>query len=191
MGKERLLAFSDGVIAIIITIMVLEIHAPAEPSFAALREEWPVFLAYVLSFLYIGIYWNNHHHLLFAAERVNGAILWANLALLFFLSLVPVATAWLGRTNFAAAPTAFYGMTLLAPAIAYYILQGLLLRAAGPGSLLAAALKSDWKGKLSPFVYVAAIGLAFVEPRASLALYAAVAALWIIPDTRVERLTER
>lgn len=188
MNKERMLAFSDGVIAIIITIMVLELHAPSEPTIAALYDEWHTFVAYILSFINVGIYWNNHHHLLQASKSVNGVILWANLSLLFFLSLIPFATAWLGRTEFAATPTAFYGACLLAPAIAYYVLQSLLLRAAGPRSLLAQALKSDWKGKLSPLAYVAAIAVAFAAPAVSLGVYALVALIWLIPDPRVERL---
>ncbi|MBY0423629.1 MAG: TMEM175 family protein [Parvularculaceae bacterium] len=187
MGKERLLAFSDGVIAIIITIMVLEMHAPHEPTLKALAASWPVFLSYVLSFVNVGIYWNNHHHLLHGTERVNAGILWANLALLFFLSLIPFATAWLGETQFASVPTALYGAVLLAPAIAYYVLQTLLLREGGPESVLARALRSDWKGKLSPLAYVVAIPLALVEPWASLATYLAVALIWLIPDPRVER----
>ncbi|MEQ1931468.1 MAG: TMEM175 family protein [Parvularculaceae bacterium] len=191
MGKERLLAFSDGVIAIIITIMVLELRPPHEATFEALGEVLPTFLSYVLSFLYVGIYWNNHHHLLHCATRVNGAILWANLALLFFLSLIPFATAWLGETHFAAAPTAVYGAALLAPAIAFYVLQSLLLRSEGPASLMARALRSDWKGKLSPLFYVAAIALTFVEPRLSLAIYVLVALVWFVPDSRVEKLAAR
>lgn len=188
MNKDRMLAFSDGVIAIIITIMVLELHAPSEPTIAALYDEWHTFVAYILSFINVGIYWNNHHHLLQASKRVNGVILWANLSLLFFLSLIPFATAWLGQTEFAATPTAFYGVSLLAPAIAYYVLQSLLLRAAGPQSLLALALKSDWKGKLSPLAYVAAIAVAFAAPAVSLGIFALVALIWLIPDPRVERL---
>lgn len=190
MEKERMLAFSDGVIAIIITIMVLELHAPDEPTFAALFEDWHTFVAYVLSFVNVGIYWNNHHHLLHAARSVNGGILWANLVFLFFLSLLPFATAWLGRTEFAATPTAFYGVMLFAPAIAYYVLQTLLLRAAGPDSLLANALKSDWKGKLSPFIYLIAIAAAARAPWLSLSLYGLVALVWLVPDRRVERLYE-
>ena len=187
MEKDRLLAFSDGVIAIIITIMVLELRAPHEPSLEALRALAPTFLSYVLSFLYVAIYWNNHHHLLYTADRVNGGILWANMMLLFFLSLVPFTTAWLGHTKGAAWPTAFYGVSLLMPAIAFYVLQNLIVRAHGPDHVLRRALGDDWKGNLSPLLYLAGIGLAFVEPRAAQALFVLVALIWLVPDSRIEK----
>src|SRR5215813_11469870 len=161
MEKDRLLAFSDGVIAVIITIMVLELKAPHDPSPAALLSMAPDFLSYVLSFTYVAIYWNNHHHMLYVTERINGGILWANLALLFFLSLVPVSTAWLGNTHGALWPTVVYGVTLLCPGVAYYVLQNLIVREQGRDSLIAKALGEDWKGNLSPILYIVGIGLAF------------------------------
>jgi uncharacterized membrane protein len=185
--KARLETFSDGVIAILITIMVLELHTPAGTSWHALGHELPVLLAYVLSFLYLGIYWNNHHHMLAAVSRVNGVTLWANLHLLFWLSLVPLSTAWMSEHRFPAAPTAVYGIVLLAAAIAYLILQAALLRAEGEDSRLRAAVGSDLKGKLSVFLYCLAIGLAFVDRWISLALYVTVALIWLVPDPRVER----
>src|SRR5262245_1711641 len=182
MEKDRLLAFSDGVIAIIITIMVLELRPPHEPTWAALRELAPKFLSYVLSFIYVGIYWNNHHHFMYVAKSVNGAILWANMGLLFCLSLVPFTTAWLGESGGAAIPTAVYGASLLLPAFAYLTLQTLMIHADGPDSALARAIKADgfgdWKGKLSPVLYAAGIGLAFVAPQVSWALYVLVALIW-------------
>ena len=187
MGKERLLAFSDGVIAIIITIMVLELRPPHENTLEGLREIAPVFLAYVLSFLYVAIYWNNHHHMMQVCERVNGAILWANMHLLFWLSLTPFTTAWLGETGGAVWPTAVYGFTLLMSAVAYYILQTLLVREHGEEHVLKQAIQHDWKGKLSPLAYVAGIGLAFVAPTISHALYLAVALIWLVPDRRIEK----
>ncbi len=187
MPKERLTAFSDGVIAIIITIMVLEMKAPHHADWAALAALTPVFLSYVLSFLYLAIYWNNHHHLLMAAEKVDGAILWANMHLLFWLSLIPFATAWMGENSFAKLPIAVYGTSLLAPAIAYFILQSAIVRRHGKDGTLARALGADWKGKLSPIAYLAGIALAFIEPRASEAIYVAVALLWLVPDRRIER----
>ncbi len=190
MNKERLTAFSDGVIAIIITIMVLELTAPAGTGWAALADMLPVFLSYLLSFLYVAIYWNNHHHLLQTVKGVNGLILWANTHLLFWLSLTPFATAWLGRNYHAAVPTAVYGGVLLLAAIAYYILQWTIIRAEGRDSTLAAALGADFKGKLSPVLYATAIGLAFVNPALSDLIYALVALLWFVPDRRIEhRLT--
>ena len=190
MEKDRLLAFSDGVIAIIITIMVLELRPPHEPTLDALRALAPTFLSYVLSFIYIAIYWNNHHHMLYAAKAVNGAILWANMALLFCLSLVPFTTAWLGETAGAPLPTAIYGASLILPAFAYLILQTLIVRADGPDSVLARAIQAggDWKGKVSPLLYAAGIGLAFVAPMASWALYVLVALIWLVPDRRIERV---
>jgi TMEM175 potassium channel family protein len=188
MSKNRLEAFSDGVIAIIITIMVLEMKPPlgAEPS--ALQPLFYIFLSYVMSFVYLGIYWNNHHHMLHATRRVSGSILWANLHLLFWLSLVPFVTGWMGENHFAPAPTALYGVVLLLAAIAYYILQRAILTSEGPGSLLATAVGTDLKGKLSPFLYLIAIPLAFVEESLSGAIYAFVALIWLIPDRRIERV---
>ncbi|HVZ13286.1 MAG TPA: TMEM175 family protein [Bauldia sp.] len=187
MPKDRLTAFSDGVLAIIITIMVLELKVPHEADWAALAAVAPVFASYVLSFIYIGIYWNNHHHLLHTTVRVNGLILWANLHLLFWLSLVPFATAWLGENRFMAAPTALYGVSLLMPAIAYYLLQMAIIAQQGAQSPLQRALGSDIKGKISPLLYLAAIGLSFVVPWAADAIYVVVALMWLIPDRRIER----
>ena len=164
MDTRRLEAFSDGVLAIIITIMVLELKVPHAATPAALWPLWPVFLSYALSFVYIGIYWNNHHHMLFVTERVTGGILWANLHLLFWLSLVPFATAWMGEHHFARAPTALYGLSLLMPAIAWVVMQQAIFRLQGPDSPLRAALGRDLKGKLSPVLYLAGVGLAFVAP---------------------------
>jgi len=188
MGKERLAAFSDGVIAIIITIMVLELHIPHGADWATLATVAPNFVSYVLSFVYLGIYWNNHHHLLHTAERVDGVILWANLFLLFWLSLIPAATAWLGENLTAPLPTAVYGVSLLMPAIAYYLLQRAIIRQQGPNSLLAKALGSDVKGKISPLFYIAGIVLAFFVPWLSIGLYVVVAAMWLVPDRRIESL---
>jgi uncharacterized membrane protein len=187
MRPERLSGFSDGVIAIIITIMVLELKVPHGADWAALKTLLPVFLSYVLSFTYIAIYWNNHHHLLHACKRVTGAILWANLHLLFWLSLIPFATAWLGENHVATLPTAVYGLALLMPAIAYKVLQTAILRANGSDSDLAKALGTDLKGKLSPFLYLAGIVLAFVIPWLSIAIYVLVALMWLIPDRRIEK----
>jgi uncharacterized membrane protein len=181
-------AFSDGVIAIIITIMVLDLHIPHGGAFAALRPLIPVFLCYVLSFIYVGIYWNNHHHLLQATESVTGTILWANLHLLFWLSLFPFATAWMGENGFAPVPTAIYGLVLLAAAIAFYILQSLIIAAQGADSILKKAVGSDWKGKLSPVFYVCgAAAAAFWSHWISLALYVLVALIWLVPDRRIEK----
>jgi len=185
--KNRLEAFSDGVIAIIITIMVLELKVPHGAGLADLAGVLPVFLSYVLSFVYIAIYWNNHHHLLQTVHRVDGLMLWANIHLLFWLSLVPFATAWMGENHFAALPTAVYGVALFMPAIAYYLLQRAILRKEGPHSTLAKALGRDFKGKISPFLYLAAIFLAFVNPLISSAIYVLVALMWLIPDPRIER----
>ena len=188
MTKGRLEAFSDGVIAIIITIMVLEIKVPHHAEhFADLKPLIPVFLSYVLSFLYVGIYWNNHHHLLHAAKRVNGSVMWANLHLLFWLSLIPFVTGWMGENHFAAAPTALYGAVLLISAIAYVVLQQRVIRCDGNQSPLGAAMGRDWKGKLSIVLYAAGIALAFVNPLGAGVLYALVAAMWLIPDRRIER----
>jgi uncharacterized membrane protein len=187
MRPERLSGFSDGVIAIIITIMVLELKVPHGGDLEALKSSLPVFLSYVLSFLYVAIYWNNHHHLLHTCKRVNGAILWANTHLLFWLSLIPFATAWLGENQVAALPTALYGVALLMPAIAYYLLQTAIVRVNGADSSLAQALGADLKGKISPLIYIAGIALAFVNPWFSIALYVLVALIWLIPDRRIER----
>ncbi|MFY9641149.1 MAG: TMEM175 family protein [Rhodomicrobium sp.] len=188
MEKNRLEAFSDGVIAIIITIMVLELKVPHGPDLADLAGVLPVFLSYILSFVYIAIYWNNHHHLLQTVHRVDGLILWANTHLLFWLSLIPFATAWMGENHFAVLPTAVYGVALFMPAIAYHLLQKAILRKEGKHSTLAKALGWDIKGKLSPLLYLAAIFLAFVSPLISSAIYVFVALMWLIPDRRIERV---
>jgi uncharacterized membrane protein len=188
MNKNRLEAFSDGVLAIIITIMVLELKVPHSASPRALAPLLPVFLSYVLSFLYIGIYWNNHHHMLHTVNHVTGAILWANLHLLFWLSLFPFATGWMGQNHFAAAPTALYGCVLLMAAIAYFILQGRIIASQGSHSLLKRAIGSDWKGKVSPMLYVAAIAVTSFSSRLAQMLFALVALLWLIPDRRIERV---
>ena len=187
MGKGRLEAFSDGVIAIIITIMVLELRPPQGADFSALRPLAPVFLSYVLSFVYVGIYWNNHHHMFHAVQRVSGAVLWANLHLLFWLSLVPFVTAWLGVNQFAPWPTACYGGVLLMAGVAYTILARALIRHHGQDSALAVALGADLKGWLSIALYAVAIPLAFYSPRASFLILIGVAAMWLVPDTRIER----
>jgi uncharacterized membrane protein len=187
MDTNRLEAFSDGVLAIIITIMVLEMKIPHGTDFDALWPLWPVFLSYILSFVYIGIYWNNHHHMLHAAQRVNGSIMWANSHLLFWLSLVPFATGWMGENHFAPAPTALYGVVLLMAAIAYWILQRALMREHGNDSLLAKAVGADLKGKLSPLLYLIAIISTFFQQWIAQALYVLVALLWLLPDPRIER----
>ena len=187
MRKGRLEAFSDGVIAIIITIMVLELKIPHGADWEAIRPVVPVFFTYVLSFVYLGIYWNNHHHMLQATSRVNGLILWANMHLLFWLSLVPFTTAWMGENHFAAVPAAAYGIVLLAAAVAYYGLQTAIIRDQGPGSVLARAVGRDRKGKLSPFVYITGIALSFLDPRLAVAVYAGSALMWLVPDRRLER----
>ena len=187
MGKGRLEAFSDAVFAIIITIMVLELRAPHQTDFAALRPLLPVLLSYALSFVYLGIYWNNHHHMLHCTSRVTGAILWANLYLLFWLSLVPFVTAWMGENHLASAPTALYGVVLLMAAMAYWILQRQILSSEGPRSLLAVALGPDLKGKISPLLYLLAIAAAFLHPGISVLLYLLGALMWLIPDRRIER----
>jgi uncharacterized membrane protein len=187
MDKDRLLAFSDGVIAIIITIMVLELKAPHGADWANLAPLAPGFLSYVLSFAFVAIYWNNHHHLLYTLTHVNGTILWANTHLLFWLSLIPFATAWCGENDFAPAPTALYGVAFFMPGCAYYLLQRAIVRVEGPDSMLARALGRDVKGKISPLLYAAAIGLAFVNPWIAIAIYLAVAVMWVIPDRRIER----
>jgi uncharacterized membrane protein len=191
MPTNRLEAFSDGVIAIIITIMVLEMKVPhAGADLAALRPLWPIFLSYVLSFIYVGIYWNNHHHLFHSAQRVSAAILWANLHLLFWLSLFPFATGWVGENHFAPTPTAVYGLVLLMAGVAYFLLQCAIIARHGRESLLAAAVGADWKGKMSMVIYLCAIPLAFASPWIANGLYVLVAALWLIPDRRIERVLE-
>jgi uncharacterized membrane protein len=180
-------AFSDGVIAILITIMVLELHIPVGTSWHALGHELPVLLAYVLSFVYLGIYWNNHHHMLAAASRISGAALWANLHLLFWLSLIPFSTAWMSEHRFPPVPTAVYGIVLLAAAVAYYILQATLKRAEGEQSELRVAIGTDIKGKISPLLYCLGIGLSFVDRWLGVAVYVGVALMWLVPDPRVER----
>jgi uncharacterized membrane protein len=187
MSTGRMEAFSDGVIAILITIMVLELPIPHGTSWAALHEVWPVLLCYVLSFIYLGIYWNNHHHMLQATDRVRGPILWANLHLLFWLSLIPFTTAWMGENHFAAIPTACYGIALLAAAVAYYVLERVIIHDQGRASLVAAAVGRDLKGKISPFLYLTGIGLSFVASWLGFAIYSGVALMWLVPDRRLER----
>jgi uncharacterized membrane protein len=187
MGRDRLTAFSDGVIAVIITIMVLELKVPHGADWDALRGLVPIFFSYVLSFVYVAIYWNNHHHFLYTVTRVSGPILWANNHLLFWISLVPFTTGWMGENDFAPLPTAVYGLSLLMPALAWYLLQNAIIRKHGMGSVLAKALGRDLKGKISSVLYVVAIALAFVSPWISLAIYALVAVMWLIPDRRIER----
>ncbi|MBV8968287.1 MAG: DUF1211 domain-containing protein [Verrucomicrobia bacterium] len=191
MKTSRLEAFSDGVLAIIITIMVLELKVPHAVELTALKPVLPVFLSYVLSFIYVGIYWNNHHHIFQATEKVSGGILWANLHLLFWLSLFPFTTAWMGENHLAAIPTAVYGFVLLMAAIAYYVLQRAIIAKQGRESLLALAIGKDWKGKLSPALYLAAIPLAFVSSWIASALYVFVALLWLIPDPRIEKALKK
>jgi uncharacterized membrane protein len=187
MGKTRLEAFSDGVIAIIITIMVLELKVPHGETWDALKPLWPVFLSYVLSFVNVGIYWNNHHHMVHTVHRVSASVLWANLHLLFWLSLMPFVTGWMGENHFAPLPTAVYGMDLLACGAAYYVLQGRIIATQGEDSVLKRAVGRDFKGKAALLFYVVAVGLAFVTPAAAGAIYAAVALMWLVPDQRVER----
>jgi uncharacterized membrane protein len=186
-STRRLEAFSDGVLAILITIMVLDLGTPKGTSWGALSKDLPVLLAYVLSFVNLGIYWNNHHHMLAAVSHVSGAALWANLHLLFWLSLVPFATAWMSEKHFPSVPVAAYGIVLLAAAVAYYLLQGRLLSAGGDNSLLASAIGTDAKGKASPLMYCVGIGLSFVDRWLGLAVYVAVALMWLVPDRRIER----
>jgi uncharacterized membrane protein len=187
MPSRRAEAFSDGVIAILITVMVLELRTPHGTTWSALRDSVPVLLSYLLSFVYLGIYWNNHHHLFMATERVSGLVLWANLHLLFWLSLIPFTTGWLGENEFAATPAAAYGIVLLASSLAYFALQSAILRLQGAASKLALALGSDLKGKASPLLYALGIGLAAVNHWLSVATYVIVALMWLIPDRRVER----
>lgn len=187
MGKNRLEAFSDGVLAIIITIMVLEMKVPHDEKLEALLPLLPVFLSYVLSFVYIGIYWNNHHHMLQATTKVTGSVLWANLHLLFWLSLFPFVTGWMGENHFAAVPSALYGLVLLMAAIAYWLLEQTIIASEGPASVLRQAVGRDWKGKLSPVLYSAAIAATFLAPWVAQAIYVGVAILWLVPDPRIER----
>ena len=187
MTKTRLEAFSDAVIAIIMTILVLELKVPHGTTWTVLEPLLPVFLTYVMSFIYLGIYWNNHHHMLHASDRVNGTVLWANLHLLFWLSLIPFVTGWMGENHFAPLPTALYGVILLMAAISYTILQATIIRAHGPNSKLKTAVGDDRKGKFSMLLYAAAIPLAFVNQWISDAIYAGVALMWLVPDRRIER----
>lgn len=188
MRTERLEAFSDGVMAILITIMVLEFRVPQGVEIAVLRPLFPVFLSYLLSFVYLGIYWNNHHHMFKVAQHVDGSVLWANLHLLFWLSMVPFVTAWMGKNHFASTPTAVYGFVLLMAAVAYYILQSLIVRLDGPDSVLAQAIGKGFKGKISPALYVVAIPSAFISPWIAGAFYVIVALMWIVPDRRIEAI---
>jgi uncharacterized membrane protein len=188
MEKDRLAAFSDGVVAIIITIMVLELKVPHGTNWSDLAGVLPVFLSYVLSFVYVAIYWNNHHHMLYTVSQVDGLILWANTHLLFWLSLVPFATAWMGENHFATLPTAVYGVALLMPAIAYYLLGLAILRREGPQSTLAKAIGKDIKGKVSPFLYLTGILMSFVHPFIAGGIYVFVALMWLVPDRRIERI---
>ena len=188
MQKNRLEAFSDGVIAILITIMVLELKVPHGDTLPALAELWPVFLSYVLSFVYLGIYWNNHHHMLHTVEHVTGPMLWANLHLLFWLSLIPFTTGWMGENQFAAVPIAVYGVVLLLAACAYFILQYLIIHVQGPDSLLKRAVGGDWKGKVSPTLYLLAVLVAYWARWVSMLLYVLVALIWLVPDRRIERV---
>ena len=188
MGKTRLESFSDCVLSVIITIMVLEMRVPQGGTFQALAPLTPVFLTYVLSFAYLGIYWNNHHHMLHTCEKVTGSILWANLHLLFWLSLIPFTTGWMGENHFATTPSALYGVVLLMAAIAYFILQQLIIASQGHDSLLKKAIGSDWKGKLSPVLYVLAIPASFWLHWVAQGIYVLVALIWLIPDRRIERM---
>jgi uncharacterized membrane protein len=190
-NKNRLEAFSDGVLAIIITIMVLELHVPDEPTWRGLGSVLPTFLSYLLSFVYVGIYWNNHHHMIHLASRVNGAILWANLHLLFWLSLIPFTTRWMDESGFVQIPVLTYGINLLCAAIAYFILERALIRQQGRDGPLAQAIGRDWKGKTSPLIYLAGLGLTAVQPLLGVAVYTIVALIWLIPDRRVEHFVTR
>ncbi|HLY33594.1 MAG TPA: TMEM175 family protein [Jatrophihabitantaceae bacterium] len=190
MPTNRMEAFSDGVIAILITVMVLELRVPHGTSWTALRESLPTLLVYVLSFVYLGIYWSNHHHMLMVTDEVDGLVLWANLHLLFWLSLVPFFTGWMGENHFAEVPTAAYGIVLLAAGIAYYGLQTAIIRRQGSASTLATAIGTDVKGKISPVLYAVGIAMAFVDRWLAMAVYALVALMWLIPDRRVARTIE-
>jgi uncharacterized membrane protein len=188
MGKERLLALTDGVVAVIITIMVLELRLPHGASLAALATQWPVFLAYVLSFVYVAIYWNNHHHYFHLVRRISGPLMWANFNLLFWLSLVPFATNWMGEEEFAPVPTAIYGVSLLMPAIAWRFMEAAAVRAQTAQSPLTAYVRRDIKSLISPLLYATGVGLSFLAPWAALLCYAAVAGLWLMPDRRIEKM---
>jgi len=191
MRTQRLEAFSDGVLAIIITIMVLELDVPKEPTLAALGESASGLLTYLLSFIYIGIYWNNHHHMFQLSRKVDGSVLWANLNLLFWLSLFPFATAWMGENHFSALPSALYGVVLLMAAISYFLLEQAIMAVEGPASLLRRALGRDWKGRLSPLAYLAAIAASFLVHWTAQVIYVAVALAWLVPDRRLERAVAR
>ena len=190
MNKNRLEAFSDGVLAIVITIMVLEIKVPHGDQLKDLQPLIPVFLSYVLSFIYIGIYWNNHHHMLHTVTKVNGKLLWANLHLLFWLSMIPFTTGWMGENHFTPLPSAVYGFVLLMAAIAYFILQRIILKSQGKNSILAKAVGKDLKGKLSPILYILAIGTSWINPVISGAIYVLVALMWLVPDLRIEKVID-
>jgi uncharacterized membrane protein len=190
-NKSRLEAFTDGVVAILITIMILEMRVPHGSNWAALRPLVPVLLTYLLSFMYLGIYWNNHHHMLQAASTVTGGILWANLHLLFWLSLVPETTEWVDETHYASVPTAIYGVVLLMAGVAYRVLQALIIRSQGGSSLLKRAVGRDWKGRLSLLAYAAAIAVAFLYAPDAVAIYALVALVWLVPDRRIEQIFPR
>ena len=191
MGKGRLEAFSDGVIAVIITIMVLEMKVPHGDSFESLLPLFPVFLSYVLSFVYVGIYWNNHHHMLHACRKISGSVLWANLHLLFWLSLFPFATGWMGENHFSSLPSALYGVVLLMAAVAYWVLQQAFIASEGPASVLKSAVGGDWKGKLSPLLYLIAIVSTFWVQWLAQAFYVLVALLWSVPDRRIEHALQQ
>ena len=191
MGKERLLAMTDGVVAIIITIMVLELKTPEHTTLEALARLWPVFLAYALSFVYVAIYWNNHHHYFHLVQHVNGAMLWANFNLLFWVSLIPFATAWMGENNFAPIPTAVYGIALFMPALAWWVMQQVIVRVQGADSPLRAVLGRDLKANASPLLYALGIGLSFIMPWAGLVCYLAVALIWLVPDRRIEKMAAK
>lgn len=191
MGKSRLEAFSDGVIAIIITIMVLELKIPTGASLKVLQPLLPVFLSYILSFVYVGIYWNNHHHMVHTLKKVSGIVLWANLHLLFWLSLFPFVTGWMGENHFATVPTIFYGIVLFMAAVAYWLLQNAIIKTEGEKSILKSAVGEDWKGKSSPILYLLAIGIACWQPLASQLIFVTVAIIWIIPDKRIERMFDQ
>jgi uncharacterized membrane protein len=188
MKKHRLEAFSDGVIAIILTVMVLDLKVPLGDHLSSLLPVLPVFMSYVLSFVYLGIYWNNHHHMLYTCETVTGSVLWVNLHLLFWLSLVPFTTAWMGQNHFAAVPEAGYGLVLLMASIAYWLLQHRIIASQGNDSVLRKAIGKDWKGKVSPVLYAAAIGLAFLSHWIAIGIYVLVALMWVVPDRRIERM---
>jgi uncharacterized membrane protein len=190
MGKGRLEAFTDGVLAIILTIMVLELRVPSGSDRSALLSTVPILLTYALSYVNVGIFWNNHHHMLHATERVNGAVLWANLALLFWMSLIPFVIRWMNETHFAAMPTAAYGVVLIMSSVSYLLLEGAIIRCNGPDSKLARAVGNESKGKLSLMLYLLAVPLAFVRPWIAIMLYSLVAAMWFIPDKRIEALAE-